>query len=134
MPESDQEHRDECGVEEEEEEEDESVELSPEREVIFKKSKTADRNRRRRRQRKLTRDQGRKHFTERIDTTHPKMRLGKEAPKNSRRRPCTPSTDIMSVDNEEMLRTPKCPKTKSTTDANKKRAIGRKLSTEPKNS
>ena len=112
VPESDQEHRDECGVEEEEEEEDESVELSPEREVIIKKSKTADRNRRRRCQRKLTRDQGRKHVTERIDTTHPKMRLGKEGSKNTRQRPRTPSADILSLDDEEDAQDTKMPKNK----------------------
>ena len=56
-------------------EDDEFVEPSPEREVFIKKSKSADRNRRRRYRRKVTRDQEKKHVTERIDETHPKMRL-----------------------------------------------------------
>ena len=57
------------------EDNDESVEPAPEREVFIKKSKSADRNRRRRHKRKVTRDQEKKHVTERIDETHPKMRL-----------------------------------------------------------
>ena len=40
------------------------------------------------------------------------MRLGKEAPKNSQRRPRTPSTDIMSVDDEEDAQDTKVPKNK----------------------
>ena len=114
MPESDLEDRD-GGEEEEEAEgevEDASVEPSPEREIVFKKSKSADRNRQRRRQRKLRRDKGTKHVTERIDGTHPKMRLGKEASKNTRKRSRTPSPDILSVDDEEDALDTKMPKNK----------------------
>ena len=68
-------------------EDDESLEPSPEREVFIKKSKTADRNRRRRHRRKVTRDQQKKHVTERIDETHPKMRL------DNRQKSRTPSED-----------------------------------------
>ena len=100
------------GEGEEEEVEDESVEPSPERKVILRKSKSASRNRRQRRQRKLTRDQETKHVTERIDATHPKMRRGKEAPKNTRKRSRTPSTDILSVDDKEDAQDTKMPKNK----------------------
>ena len=79
-------------------EDDESVEPSPEREVFIKNSKSADRNRRRRYRRKVMRDQEKKHATERIDATHPKMRLGKGATKNTRQKPRTPSTEILSDD------------------------------------
>ena len=79
-------------------EDDESVEPSPEREVFIKKSKFADRNRRRRNRRKVTRDQEKKHVTERIDANHPKMRLGKGATKNTRQKPRTSSTEILSDD------------------------------------
>ena len=80
------------------------MEPSPERKVIF-------RNRRRRRQRKITRDQA-KHVTERIDSTHPKIRLVEEAPKNTRKRSRTPSADILSVDDEEDDQDTKMPKNK----------------------
>ena len=80
-------------------EDDDSVEPSPEREVFFKNSKSADRNRRRRHRRKVMRDQEKKHATERIDATHPKMRLwDKGATKNPRQKPRTPSTEILSDD------------------------------------
>ena len=92
-------------------EEDESVEPSPEREVFIKESKSADRNKRRRYRRKVTRDQEKKHVTERIDATHPKMRLGKEATKNTRKRSRTPSTEILSDDDEDVQDT-KVPKNK----------------------
>ena len=81
------------------------MEPSPERKVIF-------RNRRRRRQRKITRDQVAKHVTERIDSTHPKMRLVEEASINTRKRSRTPSTDILSVDDEEDDQDTKMPKNK----------------------
>ena len=77
---------------------DESAEPSPEREVFIKKSRSADRNRRRRYRRKVARDQEKKHVTERIDATHPKMRLGKGATKNTRQKPRTSSTEILSDD------------------------------------
>ena len=44
------------------------------------------------------RDQEKKHATERIDATHPKMRLGKGATKNTRQKPRTSSTEILSDD------------------------------------
>ena len=75
---------------------DEYLEQSPEREVFFKttKSSNANRNRRRRNRRKLAREQEEKHVTERIDTSHPKMRLG--TPKPSQQRAPTSSTEIVS--------------------------------------
>ena len=102
---TDQEYRNEYS------EEDESEEPSPEREVFIKKSKSADRNKWRRYRRKVTRDQEKKHVTERIDATHPKMRLGKEATKNTRKRSRTPSTEILSDDDEDVQDT-KVPKNK----------------------
>ena len=102
---TDQEYRNEYS------EEDESVEPSPEREVFIKKLKSADRNKRWRYRRKVTRDQEKKHVTERIDATHPKMRLGKEATKNTRKRSRTPSTEILSDDDEDVQDT-KVPKNK----------------------
>ena len=119
MPESDYEDRggeeeelETEGEGEEEEVEDGYVEPSPERKVILRNSKSTARNRRRRHQRKLTRDQESKHVTERIDSTHPKMRLGEEAPKNTRKRSRTPTTDILSVDDEEDDQDTKMPKNK----------------------
>ena len=58
-------------------EEDEPEEPPPEREVFIKKLKSAARNKRRRHRIKLTRDQEKKHVTEKIDASHPKMRIGK---------------------------------------------------------
>ena len=92
---TDQEYRNEYS------EEDESEEPSPEREVFIKKLKSADRNKRWRYRRKVTRDQEKKHVTERIDATHPKMRLGKGATKNTRQKARTPSTEILSNDEED---------------------------------
>merc|ERR1712051_1014561 len=80
---------------------DESEEPTPEREVfITKPSKSASRNKRRRKRIKTERDQDRKHVTERIDASHPKMRIGKGASRNTRQNPRTPSTEIVS--NEEV--------------------------------
>ena len=83
-------------------EEDESEEPSPEREVFIKKSESAGRNKRRRHRMKVTRDQEKKHVTE---------RLGKEATKNTRKRSRTPSTEILSDDDEDVQDT-KVPKNK----------------------
>ena len=76
----------------------ESVESSPKREVFIKKSKSAARNQRRRYRAKVTRNQAKKHVKERLDADHPKMRLGKGASKNTRQKPRTPSTEILSDD------------------------------------
>ena len=81
-------------------EDDESVEPSPEREVFIKKSKSAERNRPRRNRKKVTRDQEKKHVTERLDANHPKMRLGKGATKNTQQKPRTSSTEILSDDDD----------------------------------
>ena len=74
----------------------ESAEPSPEREVFTKKSNSADRNRRRRYRKKVARDQDTKHVRDRIDASHPKMRLGKGMSKNTRQQPRTSSTEILS--------------------------------------
>ena len=80
---------------------DESEEPTPEREVfITKPSKSASRNKRRRKRIKTERDQDRKHVTERIDASHPKMRVGKGATRNTPQNPRTPSAEIVS--NEEV--------------------------------
>ena len=102
---TDQEYRNEYS------EEDESVEPSPEREVFIKNSKSADRNRRRRYRRKVMRDQEKKHATERIDATHPKMKLGKGATKNTRQKSRTSLTEILTDDDEDVQDT-KVPKNK----------------------
>ena len=76
---------------------DEPEEQTPEREVfITKPSKSAARNKRRRQRIKTVRDQDRKHVTERIDASHPKMRIGKGATSNPQQNPRTPLTEIMS--------------------------------------
>ena len=77
-------------------EDEEFQEQSPEREVFYKTSKpsTASRNKRRRQKRKLARDQEQKHVTERLDTRHPKMRLG--TPNASRQRAPTSAIEIIS--------------------------------------
>ena len=98
-------------------EDDDSVEPSPEREVFFKNSKSADRNRRRRHRRKVMRDQEKKHATERIDATHPKMRLwDKGATKNPRQKPRTPSTEILSDDDARAKPRQVSPKTTAEED------------------
>ena len=79
---------------------DEPEEPQPEREVFIKKSKSAARNKRRRHRIKTVRDQDRKHVTERIDASHPKMRICKGATRNTRQNPRTPSAEIVS--NEEV--------------------------------
>ena len=80
---------------------DEPKEPTPEREVFIKKpSKSAARNKRRRHRIKTVRDQDRKHVTERIDASHPKMKVGKGATRNTRQNPRTPSAEIVS--NEEV--------------------------------
>ena len=56
------------------EEDDNSGEQYPEREVFYKRSKSAKRNWRRRTRNKVKRNQQGKHVTERIDETHPKMK------------------------------------------------------------
>jgi hypothetical protein len=96
-------------------EDDDSVDPSPEREVFFKNSKSADRNRRRRYRRKVIRDQEKKHATERIDATHPKMRLGKGATKNTQQKPRTPSTEILSDDDARAKPRSVSPKTTAET-------------------
>ena len=74
------------------------MESSPKREVILKKSKSAARNQRRRDRAKVRRNQTKKHVKERLDADHVKMRLGKGASKNTRQKPRTPSTEILSDD------------------------------------
>ena len=69
---------------------------SQQREVFFKKTKAQARNKRRAKRMKIKRDQTRKTVHERLDTKHVKMRLGKSAAKNTRKRPHTPSTDMVS--------------------------------------
>ena len=79
-------------------EDDESVESSPKREVFIRKSKSQRRNQRRRYRTRVTRNQANIHVKERLDASHPKMRLGKGAPKNTRQKSRTPSTEILSDD------------------------------------
>ena len=67
-------------------EDDDSVESSPKREVFIKKSKSQRRNQRRRYRTRVTRNQANIHVKERLDASHPKMRLGKGAPKNTRQK------------------------------------------------
>ena len=77
-------------------EEDESVESSPQREVVYRKTRASTRNQRRRNRVKIQRDQAEKHVKERLDTKHVKMRLGKGASRNTHQKPRTPSTEILS--------------------------------------
>ena len=65
---------------------DESVESSPKRKIVLKKSKSAARNQRRRDRAKVKRNQTKKHVKERLDADHVKMRLGKGASKNTRQK------------------------------------------------
>jgi hypothetical protein len=62
------------------------------------------------------RDQEKKHATERIDATHPKMRLGKGATKNTRQKPRTPSTEILSDDDARAKPRQVSPKTTAEED------------------
>ena len=69
---------------------------SPDREVLFtpSRSTSAIRNKRRRQRKKLQREQESRHVTDRLDTSHPKMRLGTQKP--PRQWAPTSSTEIVS--------------------------------------
>ena len=73
------------------ESEEEFVEASPPRQVIFRDTATGSRNRRRALRNKITRDQA---------TKPAKQRLGGGAAGRTHRRARTPSTEIMSEENE----------------------------------
>ena len=88
-------------------EEDKSVESSPQREVVYRKTRASTRNERRRNRMKIQRDQAEKHVKERLDNKHVKMRLGKGASRNTHQKPRTPSTSIPSDEDAPRMVSPK---------------------------
>ena len=95
-PESEEGYEPEREIEDESEEE--SVESSPR--VIIRKTATGNRNRRRAQREKILRDQATKPAHERLGTKHVKLRLGGGVARSTRKRTRTPSTEIMSDENE----------------------------------